>query len=1194
MSTTTRSSAGRTDEATRTAFDPAGPLPTGTTVLEASAGTGKTWTIAALATRFVAEGRVTLSEIMLVTFGRMATDELRQRVRERLAGTERALAAVLLDDGSDTDGGGGPSGPDADDPVVRLLADGPREAVAARHARLRAALADFDAATIATTHEFCQTMLAGLGVLGDADADAVFVETLTDLTRQVTAEVYLRRFAAGGRPPFTLEEAQKLAAAVVAGGTARLVPEPGPTPGGAGPDLTDAGQRVAFAREVREEVTRRKQRGRIYGYDDMLTRLQACLADPDSGERAAARLRDRFGLVLVDEFQDTDPIQWDILRRAFHGHVTLVLIGDPKQAIYAFRGADVYSYLDAVGQADTVATLDTNWRSDAPLLAALDELTGGAALGDERIVVRPVEAGRPDPRIRRTPGTGEATGAHEAPVRIRVREQSPTEQDKPPISQLRREVAADLAADVVALLDQGVEILDDDRRWRRLGPGDIAVLVRYNKQLEPIRTALAGLGVPAVVRGAGSVFDSDAAVDWTRLLTACENPRQPSIRAVALTAFVGWDLADLAAADEDAVTRLTTLVRRWARILTRQGVAAMLAAITEETGLAGRILAEPDGERRLTDLRHVGESLHAAMTGGQLGTGALLAWLAERVEEARRAGTDELSRRLETDTAAVQILTIHRSKGLEFPVVYLPEASDRWVPDEDGQVLRLHDDDAPGAGGSDDGRSATGLRSGTALDVGGRNAPGRRDRLSRYWREDAGEDLRLYYVALTRARSLVVTWWLPSHNTATSALQRFWARSRVPGAAAVPEARYPAAGTPAGLRAFDPALIAVETVPAPGTRAPATWDRPAPVHTDLDVRRFDRPLDLAWRRTSYSALTGAVHGVVVAAAVGGGVGSEPDGGKEDDESPVAETLSQTLAPTVTPTVGGSGPAASTSAMVSPMTDLPMGTQFGTAVHAVLEAVDPAASQAADRLVGDLTAAAAVELARGPSGELTAGTLGPALAPALLTPLGPLAGDRRLVDLPATDRLAELTFELPLAGGDTPHGTVRLGDLVPLLERHLGPDDLLHRYPDRLRLPLLADQPLRGYLTGSIDAVLRVTDGGVTRYLVADYKTNWLGDPDVRPLPVDHYAPTAMAEAMIGADYPLQALLYAVALHRYLRWRHRGYEPAAQLGGVLYLFLRGMAGPDTPRASGQAPYGVFSWRPPAALVTELSDLLDGRS
>jgi exodeoxyribonuclease V beta subunit len=233
------------------------------------------------------------------------------------------------------------------------------------------------------------------------------------------------------------------------------------------------------------------------------------------------------------------------------------------------------------------------------------------------------------------------------------------------------------------------------------------------------------------------------------------------------------------------------------------------------------------------------------------------------------------------------------------------------------------------------------------------------------------------------------------------------------------------------------------------------------------------------------------------------------------------------------------------------------------------------------------------MTRTPAADVPADILTEALLLAMQTPLGSLAGGRRLCDISTSDRLPELTFELPLAGGDHPTKELTLGSLGPLLRRHLRPGDLLLEYAGALEHPLLRGETLRGYLNGSIDAVLRVPGPhGGSRYLLVDYKTNWLGGEEPGRLLVSDYTPQRMARAMMEAHYPLQALLYSVALHRLLRWRQPGYRPEAHLGGLLYLFVRGMAGPQTPQIDG-VPYGVFSWRPPAALVTELSDLLHGR-
>ena len=338
-----------------------------------------------------------------------------------------------------------------------------------------------------------------------------------------------------------------------------------------------------------------------------------------------------------------------------------------------------------------------------------------------------------------------------------------------------------------------------------------------------------------------------------------------------------------------------------------------------------------------------------------------------------------------------------------------------------------------------------------------------------------------------------------------------------------------------------------------------SWQRPAADRAALSAAALRRIFDQSWRRTSYSALTAGVHD---ASPV---IGSEPETDEKGDEPATPVSIDATLAQPGT---------------ASPMGSLPAGPAFGILVHAVLERVD---SSAAD-LAGEVQAHATDQLARFGPAELDPAELAAALLPALRTPLGPLAGDRALSDIAAADRLVELAFELPLRGGDRPNGTSRLRDVAELLRAHLRPDDPMAVYADQLEDPVLGDAVLRGYLGGSIDAVLRL-DG---RYVVVDYKTNRLGVPD-EPLTAWNYRADALAAAMLHADYPLQALLYDVALHRFLRWRVADYDPQRHLGGVLYLFLRGMCGPGVTVEDGSVP-GVFGWRPPAALVVALSDLL----
>ncbi|MEA2247791.1 MAG: exodeoxyribonuclease beta subunit, partial [Solirubrobacteraceae bacterium] len=723
-------------------FDVCGPLPTGVTVLEASAGTGKTYTIAALAARYVADG-TPLHELLLVTFTRMATGELRDRVRERLVSAEQALDRALA---------GAP--PSDSDEVHRLLAEGTREEVGMRRDRLARALADFDAATIATTHGFCQEVLGGLGIAGDVDPDGVFVEDTSDLLDEVVDDLYVRRFHRHGAPPFKRSEAHRIASIAVANPAARIEPSD------AAEDTVPA-MRRRLAEAVRKELDERKRRIGVMTYDDLLTRLDETLCGP-GGEAVAARLRERYRVVLVDEFQDTDPVQWDIMRRAFgEGGGTLVLIGDPKQAIYAFRGADVYAYLEAARTAGARATLQVNWRSDQGLIDAYDTMFRGAKLGHEGIVYREVRA----PECNQAPRLSGAPDG--APLRVRVVDRDDpsvgtTPQGYARAAPARDHIAKDLAADLVALLSSQAEIevrSDDGARLRseRVRPRHAAVLVRTHRIASDIRDELEAAGIPAVINGAGSVFATTPAREWLRLLEALERPTSTvRARSAALTPFLGWTTERVASAEDDAWEEVHRRLHDWGRLLRVKGVAALTETITLVERLPGRILRMADGERRLTDLRHIGQLLHAAATAEQMGITALTSWLRRRVAEAEQdTGDEERSRRLESDAEAVQVLTIHRSKGLEFPIVYYPYL---WEPGyiPKGEPVSFHDPDA-----SDE----------RAIDVGMQGGDFHRHK-RQHILEQRGEDLRLAYVALTRAQHQAVVWWAGSWDSRDSALVR--------------------------------------------------------------------------------------------------------------------------------------------------------------------------------------------------------------------------------------------------------------------------------------------------------------------------------------------------------------------------------------------------------------------------------------
>jgi exodeoxyribonuclease V beta subunit len=1082
-------------------FDLLGPLPAecSTTVLQASAGTGKTFALAGLVTRYVAEGKATLDHMLLITFSRTASQELRERVRRQI------VDAVIAFDDPSTIGG--------NQLVAHLLA-GTEDQRLDRKRRLRDALAGFDAATIATTHQFCQLVLKSLGVAGDTAANVTLLESLNDLVAEIVDDLYLAHFGQQRDDPvLPYDAALRLAREVVNNPAAELRPRD-PEPG------SQAAVCVDFAKEVLAELEIRKRRLGVLGYDDLLSRLAAALDTDDSPARV--RMHQRWPIVMVDEFQDTDRVQWQVIDRAFSGRSTVILIGDPKQAIYAFRGGDIVTYLEAAKTAGEQNTLATNWRSDAALLERLHVVLRGAQLGDPAIVVDDVEAYHQGHRLAGAP--------YNDPFRLRV-VQRPTLgrsgiQDLR-IDDLREHIGADVAADIRALLASGATFDGKPVQHR-----DIAVIVERHRDAAACFKALCDAGIPAVYTGDSDVFTSEAAEDWLCVLEAFDQPHRPGmVRAAAATMFFGETAETLAAGGDRLTDRVAETLREWAAHARERGVAAVYEA-AQLRGMGDRVLSWEDGERHMTDLAHVTQLLQDVAHRERLGLPGLRDWLRKQRDD--RNGATERNRRLDSDATAVQVMTVYAAKGLQFPVVYLPFAFNRNVQDRD--TVLFHDD---------------GVR---CLYIGGRDGPDFRavERLGR--QEDASDDGRLTYVAMTRAQAQVVAWWSTARDEPNGGLSRLL-RGRRPGEPCVPDRCTPAKisddDAMARLREWEAAggPVIEASVVAAAPQVPATS-----VPSDLGRRHFHRSIDTLWRRTSYSSL--------IRVAETTGVTSEPEVTELDDE-----------AGDITLTENASGPD-----VPSPMAALPRGATFGSLVHAVLETTDPAAADFA----AELEKQARRHLAWSPV-DVSAAELAAALVPMNDTSLGPLASGLTLRQVSLRDRLRELDFEIPLAGGDVRGAVpnVSVSDVGELLGSHLPTDDPLAPYADRLMSAALGDQSLRGYLAGSIDAVLRLPD---QRYLVVDYKTNHLGD-----VAADYSHPRC-AEAMLHSDYPLQALLYTVVLHRFLRWRVPGYEPAQHLGGVLYLFVRGMCGVDTPVVDGQ-PCGVFSWHPSAELVVALSDLLD---
>ena len=1270
------------------AVDSAIPLSRGIALLEASAGTGKTYCITNLVVRLIAEQGVPIDRILVVTFTRAATAELRERTRRRLGQAVAALERASRQPDWQPE-------PAEDELIGRLVAEsraaGP-ETVDEWLRRLRAARERFDEAPISTIHGFCQRTLLHSALESRADFDAELVQDLSELLEELVDDfsaVELRRAPAGwlrqlSRARIDRADLLDLAKAIEADRDARLLPElpteadpvalwraaaddfvqawqrsrdqavdllvqaakdgafanrktynsrqpntraaeldqwlagqtdpaahlsevadsvtyfaadriSGELARGAAPlvhPVFDAARRFAsesaeafklgFARQARRELVRRKRARNSQSFQDLLYLVR------DGLERAPTRgalresIRARYQAALIDEFQDTDPVQWAIFREVFAEHGWLYLIGDPKQAIYAFRGADVFTYLAARAEArGRVHTLGVNWRADGRYLAALHHLFGQrGGFGESGIEYVPVRAApqHATDRLRWSDGA-------RPPLQIRFFDRrfasahgwSGKRKNNPCAlvtkGWLEHWLPAWVAADIVALLDSGATLQSGpDEPERPLGPGDIAVLVRKHSQASRVQQALARCGLPAVVSASGSVLASAEAEALQRLLEALLQPAaERPIRAALSSKLVAVRAVALATMDEpewnDWVARLSS----WSRIWRERGVAAALRQISAELSLPARLLGHADGERAMTNLLHLGELLHAAESREQLGPAALAAWLREkRGDDTDGAGgldREEAELRLESDAEAVQIVTIHRSKGLEYPVVFCPYLWDgALLQKRDIRHLRFHDP------ARDHSRSLD-------LGLGGKAQP-KASHLSRAERERQCENLRLAYVALTRARHRAVLYWGPVHDAATSPLGSLL-HSGAPPETEVDRLAATAERLPGRtdrqlwdelceLAHRSRGTIELTRIQAP---EPRSWQPPDRAQTTLAARRFSRQrLSRGWRSSSFSAL---VSGRREPAEQGSPEAEGRDPHVDEGARPSLAALAQT-------------------AELVPLCAFPRGAEAGTFLHRVLELCDFALAEQPERLrelVGE-------QLRQHRIAATWQEALCAALRAVLHTPLGQAADEASLAHIARADRLDELGFALPVQEGNEARGArhgLSAAALANVFARHRDPDGPLDE-PYLAELGALpVEPPLRGFLNGSIDLVFRHRSGGRLRWFLVDYKSNWLGEPSNERSTVYHYHQRAMTEAMAAHHYYLQYHLYTVALHRYLKWRlPHDYDYERDFGGVFYLFLRGMIGADAPRDAEGRPLGVFFDRPPSALVYGLDELLRGSS
>ena len=1198
-----------------TARDPYLGIPLqGVQRIEASAGTGKTYTLATLVTRLVVERGLRVGQILAVTFTEAATQELRKRIRERLQ-----LTLALLDT---------PLAHDAPPEAVltrQLLAQhraAGAEADDALRRRLRQATVDIDLAAIFTIHGFCARVLREHALAAGQGFDAPeLLANDRDLREQVAADLWRvhAQDAAGADDLLALwkngyaELAQDLRALlevpVLRPPAVPLAEDPQPRVLAAGRALADAfrahgadfldalraalegkvlnGQsykldwieplwsawtawceagafdapldakierltagamrakankgkeakvpdsplcaaiaayvdavqarrdylvhrRAALLHRLRDDARARmaqlKRQRRVQSYDDLIRSVADAL-DAPQGDTLARQLRAQYAVALVDEFQDTDARQWRIFDRVFGSGSTvpaLFLIGDPKQAIYGFRGGDVHTYLAAATVATDAPPLAHNFRSRPAVLAVVSALyanAGNVLSSDPDIRFHPVEPGgkRKDDDFLRDGAPAPALTVWQAPPPEGV-----DARGKAKIA-WRAAEARDLATRACVAAIHGVLTdaragraqLKDKDALRPVQPGDIAVLVRTHREATQVQRALALAGIPAVAAGKQSLFATDEARELHLLLLALLHGGDDGrLRAALATVLVGQDAAAIAALDRDgdAHRRWQLQAQHWRERLHSGGPLALVTELC--TAQAGRLLGLLDGERRVSNVLQLAEALQEAQCTA-LGLHGLVDWLARRIAEADPDDETQLLR-LESDARRVQIVTLHKSKGLEYPLVFLPFVGIGGKAPDPGRHCTVHD-------------AADGRRLHWKLEA--LPDAGWPDARTAWLRERQAEDARLLYVGLTRAEHAL---WLatgPFYNAGKTALAPMLGDADVLRAAGV---------------VFDPALP-----PSDLPRLPAEQVAEVP-----PARTPSRVLRNDWWVYSFSQLAKAEAGDASSAATlpAPGGSDEPETGDAVEAAPAeAEAFDPRFA----------------------------GNRYGVALHAALEHADFAAWRAwRDGMPAPAGEARVIAEALGAQGygedaladgvALTTRLVGHTLTVAL--PEGV-----RLCDVPADDRRAELEFQFALQ-------PTRVDALLALLHAH----DVV-RERDRFGLR----HQLEGLMTGLIDLTYR-HDG---RWYVLDYKSNHLPGFDA----------AALQRAMAHSQYDLQALIYTLALHRWLRFRlgdaasGGGYDYARDFGGIRYLFCRGLD------AASAASPGIHAQRFAPELVHALDAL-----
>ncbi len=1142
------------------------PLDAGVTLLEASAGTGKTFTIAGIVTRLIALNDLSIREILIVTFTEAATRELRDRIRKRLALVSKELA--------DRTGS---------DPVTEALRNSGVEIELLRR-RLDLALASFDESSISTIHGFCQRILRDHAFEGDAPFEAEILTETSDLfvdlahdfwhhtlrpastllaasvEQQGLSPEYLAKLLVrlSRYPTLTIlpseikpfdqtsaaiekafeavinawkTEGSRLCALIASHKSISKNKKDGfsehrlaafrnaldrsircglatevsleaieafseeavdeqrltsktalsnPFPHDAFFSLCSrfvsarkewiASLRAEWLRFAKSELPKIKASRRIITFDDMLTLTHSALRGPQ-GAALVTAVRRQYRAALIDEFQDTDPLQYEIFKRFFGvpPH-RLMLIGDPKQSIYGFRGADLFTYLEARKDAERasqprVHTLDTNYRSASNLVAAVNDLFSF----------------KPDCFLQHgmtfTPAESDGKAAEKSPLQSGDRRSAPPmvlveaaiEGRDDQVTELRHRIAKDIATEISRLLKS------HHLGQRPVTAADMAILVRSHREAALIEDVLRSAKIPAVRHTDASVFHTVEAQELLRVLNAVLEPaNERVVRAALATTWLGLSASEIARLEDDAaalarwLNLFSELRQRW---ITRGFSTMFRHALIVEHGR--RKLAEQvGGERKLTNLLQLGELAQHAERQLRLSPVGVIEWIREQ-RRSEKTTSDEHVQRLEKDDDAVKIVTIHNSKGLEYPIVFCPS---HWA-DKKAKETLFHD---------------PGHDSQLTLDL---SEPPINEHVALAAREALAEEVRLFYVAVTRA------------------IHRCYLY--------VPQRKDPsktALGVVLGNNLRGACQTLVDTAPSRFELRPLhpVQERLTEVMSDDHPALRARELS---RRPSSERMIGSFSQWVA------GVSEEaPQDHDEIGESSV--TRDDVLVDT------------------TPLARLPRGAATGIALHTVLEHADfqrvetlpPLVAQHFGSMISDAQVLDVVTQH---------------LSAMMTHPLRAAAHQLQLKDVALTDRLNEVEFYYPIKRFDPK----ALASATAITS-------------SRFQF-----SPVDGFLRGFMDLVFR-HDG---RYYLLDWKSNWLGPK------TSAYSRDRLDQAMNHSLYSLQSWLYALALDRFLAQRVPDYRYERDFGGIFYIFVRGL---DVKSPE----HGVHFSKPEPAFIRKLGDTL----